>query len=142
MLLAALTVQLLWLCLCVCVLSHFSYVQFCATLWTVVYKDPLSMGFSRQEYWSGLPCPPPGDLPSPGIKPVPLTSPALAVAFLTTRTTWEAPGSAQVTAKPTLPIFHNDLRVGVPIGQSQGVPMHIILRPNEAALSPFYCLEN
>ena len=73
---------------------------------------------------------------------MPLTSPSLTGAFLTTRTTWEAPGSAQVTAKPTLPIFHNDLTVGVPIGQSQGVPMHIILRPNEAALSPFYCLEN
>ena len=40
-----------------------------ATLWTVVRQAPLSMGFSRQEYWSGLPCLPPGDLPDPGIKP-------------------------------------------------------------------------
>ena len=39
------------------------------TLWTVAYPAPLSMGFSRPEYWSGLPCPPPGDLPNPGIKP-------------------------------------------------------------------------
>jgi len=100
------------------------------------------VGFSRQEYWSELPHSPPGDLPSPGIKPSPLMSPALAGGFFTTRTTWEAPGSAQVTAKPTLPIFHNDLRVGLPVDQSQGVPMHIILRLNEAALSPFYCLEN
>ena len=47
---------------------------------------PLSMGFSRQEHWSGLPCPPPGDLPNPGIK---LTSPALAGGFFTASTTWE-----------------------------------------------------
>ena len=40
-----------------------------ATLWTVAGQAPLSMGFSRQEYWSGLPCPPPGDLPSPGTEP-------------------------------------------------------------------------
>ena len=43
-------------------LSHFSCVQLCATLWTAAHQAPLSMGFSRQEYWSGLPCPPPGDL--------------------------------------------------------------------------------
>ena len=48
------------------------------------------MGFSRQEFWSGLPCPPPGDLPDPGIKPEFLTSPALAGRFFTTSTTWEA----------------------------------------------------
>ena len=48
-------------------LSHFSCVQLFATLWTVAHQVPLSMGFSRQEYWSGLPCPPPG-LPDPGIK--------------------------------------------------------------------------
>ena len=47
--------------------------QSCPTLfvtpWTIAHQAPLSMGFSRQEYWSGLPCPPPGDLPNPGIKP-------------------------------------------------------------------------
>jgi len=48
------------------------------------------MGFSRQEYWSGLPCPPPGDLPNPGIEPASLTSPALPGKFLTINTTWEA----------------------------------------------------
>ena len=46
--------------------------------WTVAYQAPLSMGFSRQEYWSGMPCPPPGDLPNPGTEPESLTSPALA----------------------------------------------------------------
>ena len=61
------------------------------TPWTVARQAPLSMGFSRQEYWSGLPCPPPGDLPNPGIEPVSLTSPALAGRFFTTSATWEAP---------------------------------------------------
>ena len=51
-----------------------SRVRLFATPWTVAYQDPLSMGFSRQEYWSGLPFPPPGDLPDPGIEP---RSPAL-----------------------------------------------------------------
>ena len=48
---------------------HFIIVQLFATLWTVAYQAPLSMGFSRQEYWSGLPFPSPGDLPNAGIKP-------------------------------------------------------------------------
>jgi len=48
------------------------------------------MGFSRQAYWSGLPCPPPEDLPDPGIKPAPFISPALAGGFFTTSATWEA----------------------------------------------------
>ena len=50
------------------------------------------MGFSRQEYWSGMPCPPPGDRPNPGIKPVFLMSSALAGGFFTTSATWEAQG--------------------------------------------------
>ena len=53
-----------------CMLSCFSHVQLCATLWTVARQAPLSVGFSRQEYWSGLPYPPPGDLPTPEIEPV------------------------------------------------------------------------
>ena len=76
--------------MCMCVLSCFSHVQLCATLWTVALQAPLSMGFSWQEYWSGLPCPPPGDLPNPGIEPTSLMSPALAGGFFTTSTTWEA----------------------------------------------------
>ena len=47
-----------------------SHVQLFETLWTVVHQAPLSMGFTKQEYWNGLPFPPPGDLPNPGIKPV------------------------------------------------------------------------
>ena len=50
-------------------LSHFSYVQLFVTLCTITQQAPLSMGFSRQEYRSGLPCPPPGDLPNPGTEP-------------------------------------------------------------------------
>ena len=76
-----------------CVLSHFSHVWLFVTLWTVACQAPLSMGFSRQEHWSGLPWPPPGDLPNPGIKFMSLTyisSPALAGGFFTTSTTWEA----------------------------------------------------
>ena len=53
-------------------LSPFSHVQLFVTLWAVAFQAPLSMGFSRQVYWSGLPYPPPGDLPNPGIEPVSL----------------------------------------------------------------------
>jgi len=61
-----------------------------ATLLTVARQAPLSMGLSRQEYWNGLPFPPPGDLPNPGIKPQSLPSSALAGGFFTTSATWEA----------------------------------------------------
>ena len=68
-----------------CVYSQsLSRVQLFATQWTVTYQAPLSMGFSRQEHWSGLPCPPPGDLPNPGIETTSLTSPALVGGFFTT----------------------------------------------------------
>ena len=72
------------------VLTHFSRIQLFVTLWTVARQASLSMGFSRQEYWSGLPCPPPGGLPHPGIEPASLMSPALAGGFFTTSSTWEA----------------------------------------------------
>ena len=69
-----------------CMLSHFTL----APQWTAAHQAPLSMGLSRQEYWSGLPCPSPGNLPDPGIKPMSLLSPALASRFFTTSATWEA----------------------------------------------------
>ena len=59
------------------VLSHFSRVWIFATPWTIALQAPLSMGFSRKEYWSGMPCPPAGDHPDPGIEPVSPMSPAL-----------------------------------------------------------------
>ena len=71
-------------------LNQFSHVQLCATLRTVAHQVPLFMGFSRQEYWSGLPCPPPGNLPDPGIKPTSLMSTALVGGLFTTSVTWEA----------------------------------------------------
>ena len=73
-----------------CVLSLFSCVQLFAILWTVARQAPLSMGFSRQECWSGLPCPSPGDLPGPGTKTESLKSPALAGGLFTTSAAWEA----------------------------------------------------
>ena len=63
----------------VCVLSCFSRVQLFATLWTVACQASLSIGFSRQEYWSGLPFPSPGNLPDPGVEP---RSPVLQVDSL------------------------------------------------------------
>ena len=70
--------------LCACARSYFSRVWLFVTLWTIAHPAPLSMGFSRQEYWSGLLCPTLGYLPNPGIEPSSLTSPALSVGFFTT----------------------------------------------------------
>ena len=67
-----------------------SRVQLFATPQTVAHQAPLSMGFSRQKYWGGLPFPTPGDLSNPGIKPMSLTSPALSGRFFTISATWEA----------------------------------------------------
>ena len=64
-----------------CLLSHFSLVRLFAPWWTVAPQAPLSMKFSRQEFWSGSPCPPPRDLPNPGIEPESLTSPASAGVY-------------------------------------------------------------
>ena len=58
-------------------LSHFSHVQLFMTPWTVAHQAPLSVGFSRQEYWRELPCPPPGDLPDGGIELMSPKAPAL-----------------------------------------------------------------
>ena len=72
-------------------LNHFSNVQRFVTPWTVACQAPLSIGFSSQEYWSGLSGPPPGDLPDPGMEPTPVFSPALAGRFFFFFTT-ESPG--------------------------------------------------
>ena len=73
---------------CMHACCHFSHVLLLATSWTIARQAPLSMGFSGEEYWSGLPFPPLGDLPDPGIKP---TSPALASGFFSTSAVWETP---------------------------------------------------
>ena len=66
-----------YVCVCVCC-AMLSCVRLFGTTWTIACQAPLSMEFSRQEQWIGLPFPPPGDLPDPGIEPMSLSSPALA----------------------------------------------------------------
>ena len=89
-----------------CVLSRYSHARLLVTPWTVAHQALLlSMGFSRQKYWSGLACPPPGDLPDPGIQLKSLMAPALARGFFTTSTTWEAHsiiGDSQIFINKTL----------------------------------------
>ena len=77
-------------CMCVCVPCHSSPVRLCATPGIGAGEAPLSMGFSRQEYLSGLPCSPPGDLLNPGIESTPLMYPTLADGFFTSSPSWEA----------------------------------------------------
>ena len=82
-------------CVCMCVRAHVcvcvcSCVQLIVIPWTVAHQALLSMQFSKQEYWSVVPFPPPADLLVPQIKPVSLVSSALAGIFFTTSTTWEA----------------------------------------------------
>ena len=72
-------------CMHACMVSRFSCVWLFATLWIITHQAPLSKGFSRQECWSGLPCPPPGGLPDPGIKPKSLVSAALQADSLPTK---------------------------------------------------------
>ena len=78
--------------------SCFSCARLFVTLWTVAFQAPLSMRFSRQEYWSGLPCPSPGDLPDPGMELKSLMSPALAGGFFNTSTT--SPRQISTTCDP------------------------------------------
>ena len=88
-------------------LSHFSYVQLdpmgSSHRASVPPEVPLSMGFPRQQYWSGLPCPPPEDLPDPEIESMSHISPSLASRFFTTSTTWEAPIHVSILPQTPLP---------------------------------------
>ena len=86
-----------------CELSRFSHVQLFETPWTVARQAPLSMGHSRQEYWSGLPFLSPGDLPHRGIESTSLMSPALAGKVFITSATWEAPKRIK---KGVTEVFH------------------------------------
>ena len=92
-------------------LSCFSHARLCMTPWTAALQAPLSMGFSRQEYWSGMPYPPPGDLPDPGIEPALLMSPALTVGLFTTSATWGSLFSTSLSAFVVCVVFddsHSD----------------------------------
>ena len=76
-----------------CAVCAFSVAQSCSTLcspWAIASQAPLSMAFSKQDFWNGVPFSPPGTLPNPGIKPASLASPALTGKFFTASTTWEA----------------------------------------------------
>ena len=102
---------------------HAKSLQSCLTLcnmWTVVHQIPLSMGFSRQQHWNGWSCPPPGDLPNPGIKCTSLMSAALAGGFFTISTTWEALPSVQFSSVAQLCLTLCD-----PMNRCMpGVPVH------------------
>ena len=65
-----------------CLLSNFRHILLFLTLWTVSHQAPMSMGFSRQEYWSGFSHHPPGDLPGPGVKQASRVAPALEANYL------------------------------------------------------------
>ena len=82
-----------YVCVCVymCVYEFLSCVLVFATPLTVTHQAPLSMEFSRQEHWSGWPCPPLGDLANPGTEPSSLVSPAMAGRFFATSAQWEPP---------------------------------------------------
>ena len=80
-----------------CLLSH---VWHCTAPWTVAFQAPLSVEFSRQEHWSGLPCPPPGDLPNPGTKSTSLPCSSLAGRFFTTSAAWKAQSTLESNTSP------------------------------------------
>ena len=103
------------------VLGHFSHVQLFVIPWTIACQAPLSMGFSRQEYWIGLPCPPPGDLPDPGIELASLTSLTLSGGFFTTSATQEATKNTGVGSHSLLQgIFPTQGLNGAAIPSSRG----------------------
>ena len=106
-------------------LSHFSHIQFFMTLWAVALQDPLSLGFSRQEYWSGLPCPPPGDLPDPGMELASLYISCIG-RFFTPAANWEPPVPAIQQCKSAIithisPPSGASLPTPIPLG-SHGAP--------------------
>ena len=101
-----------------CVLSR---VQLFGTPWTIARQAPLSMGSSRQEYWSGLPCPPPGDLLNPGIEPASPTSPVLTGGFFYHSISWEALILLSVQFSPVAqlcPTLCRQGNIGGPLGSA------------------------
>ena len=127
--------------MCVCVLSH---VQLFATPWTVAHQAPLSIEFSRQEYWSRLPFSPQGDLTNPGIQPVSLASPALAGRFFTTA----PPGKpvtfttfhAKITHTGTQRTTELQLRIHF-IGVMRSSPAHPAVSRRGAPSRPRMCAD-
>ena len=103
-------------------LSRLSHVQLFATPCTVARQASLSMGFSKQEYWSGLPFPLLGDLPDSGIESVSLRSLALAGGYFTTCTTWEDPFEMCVCKSQPFPVFLQAGKKELPY-KIRGIPM-------------------
>ena len=120
--------------MCVRMISHFICVWLFVTLWTVARQAPLSMGFFRKEYWSGLPCPPPGDLPDPGIEPMYLMSPALAAGFFALSPTWKKPTYTYcamlcLIVTPWISPLDSSVHGGSP-DKNTGVDCHALLQEN------------
>ena len=109
-------------CVCVCVCAVLSHIWLFATPWTVTLRLLCPWGFFRQEFWGGLPCPPPGDLPNPGIK---LRSPALQVNSLTS----EPPGKPKNTGVGKLSLLqvlpNPGIKLGSPILQADSLPAEL-----------------
>ena len=128
-------------------LSRFSHIQLFTALWMVARQASLFVRFSRQEYWSGLPCPPPGDLPNPGTELMSPVSPALAGGFFTTSTTWEVLAlwfsSVSSVAHGTLCDPMNRSTPGLPVHhhlpeftQARGHQVRDAIEPSHPRLSP------
>ena len=105
-------------------LNHFSHVWLFVILWSVACQASLSMEFSKQEYWSGLPHPSPGDLPDPGMESTSRMSPTMADGFFTTNAMWEVQDSGP-------PLFNysilNNLHMPVPKSQLSSEEMQTLL---------------
>ena len=117
---------------CACVLSR---VRLFVAPWTVAHQAPLSMGFSRQECWSGLPCPPPGGLPDPGIKPMSPASPAVQADSLllsqTHRDAYQITGETHIrifTAQTTQRTASRDRGMNTPAVSGQSLPWEGVSR--------------
>ena len=109
-----------------CLISLFSLVRLFATAWTLAHQTPLSMGLSRQESWSGLPCPPPRDLSSPGVEPMTSVSPALTGRFSTAEP-WGKP-LVKVAAAAAKSLQSGPTRCDPIDGSSPGFPVPEILQ--------------
>ena len=123
-------------------LGRFSHVWLFATLWIVACQALLSMRFSRQKYWSGLPCPPPEDLSNPRTKPASLVSPALAGGFFTTRDTWEAPTPSGPTHNSTFMLSHKRLHPQHSVAHHSLIPVRFLVYEPLSELSGFSLLLN
>ena len=125
----------------VCMLSSFSCVQLFAIRWTTACQAPLSMGFSRQEYWNGLPCPSLGDLPDPGIEPTFLMSPALAIGFSTTSDI-SVQFSSVTQSRPTLCDPMNCSTPGLPVHHQLPEPTQTYVHWVSDAIQPSHPLSS